>query len=360
MEPIFRTRGQDLSAAVLPAEWRGGVPAPEDAVSENLTPPRSPPLVGLALGHPPLGHAPPVGLGSFMDGYPAAAVGVAQTAILACPLPAAPRHLAALRVLTEEHIAVHGGLLRPLGPPHGAILIRTAREHVEALDAGLCLLLGEGAVARFDLPERADALSERLAADPRPAPAFAVALAAVARPLLRLAPAFHPEALDPEALAAVLATLDGEAPEPPPLLTLRLACLRDEAFLRFAARHRRRAGRDGAGLVAAVPLADLLAQPEAARRAAAALAHANHRLGAALPAHAWRLFDPRALPASLLVTPWDPLWHADEPALARAEPARILATGVDSAAALAACRAAGIGAVAGAAATRLLRAGPPA
>ena len=324
------------------------LPAPESHVSENLAHPRHAPL-SASPGAPGWGVIQPAG---------------AQTAILAASLQliATPR-LAALRLLAEEHVAAHGGTLRPLGKPPHALLVRTARDHAEALDARLRLLLGEDAVASFDLPEEADALSECVAervapkhlapkrlADERhgPEPGFAVALSSPLRPLLRLPPPFARETL-----AAALAELDAEPPDPPPLLALPLAALRDDAFLRFAARHRRRAGTDAGGLVAAVPLAELLAVPEAARRAQAALAHAGHRLAVALPPHALRLFDPSSIPASLLVTPWDPAWQRDDPALLRAGPARVLATGVDSPAALTACRTAGIGAIAGRATAHL-------
>ena len=60
--------------------------------------------------------------------------------------------------------------------------------------------------------------------------------------------------------------------------------------------------------------------------------------------------------AALLVAPWDPSWHRNDTALRRAGAARLLATGVDSAAALSACRAAWIGAITGRAAARLLAA----
>ncbi len=196
----------------------------------------------------------------------------------------------------------------------------------------------------------AEALSERLAAERHGTePGFAVALAAPSRPLLRLvAPLGH------ETLDATLAGLEALPAAPPPLLSLPLAALHDDAFLRFAARHRRRAGMQAQGLVAAIPFAELLAAPDTARRAAAALAHAGHRLAAALPAQALRLFDPSTMSVSLLVVPWDPAWQRGDAALLRATPARMLATGVDSVASLSACRAAGIGAVAGRATARLL------
>ncbi len=321
-----------------------------------------------AATHGPAAHGPATP-GLATPGLATLGVGLAhlagpETAVLAL-LPAtasrapATAHLgglrlAALRLLAEEHVALHGGVLLPLGTPPQALLIRTPRDHAEALDSRLRLLLGEDAVASFDLPERAEALSERLAAERgEPEPGFAVALTAPREPLLRVAPA-----LTRETLQTTLAALDALPPGPPPLLALPLACLRDEAFLGFAARHRRRVGANGAGLVAAVPLADLLAAPEAARRAAAALAHAGHRLGAALHPQALRLFDPSTIPASLLVTPWDSAWQRHDTALARAGAGRVLAMGVDSAAAVSTCRAAGIGAVAGRAAARLLAAPP--
>lgn len=283
-----------------------------------------------------------------------------ETAVLAMPSLAAHHtaatphfhrlRLAALRQLAEEHLAAHGGLLRPLASPPQALIIRTARDHAEALDNRLRLLLGEDAIASFDLPERTEALSERLAAEcSEREPGFAVSLAAPRHRLLRLAPA-----LTRDTLEKALAELDAWPLFPPPLLTLPLAALRDDAFLRFAARHRRRAGPRGEGLVAAVPLADLFAAPDVARRAAAALAHAGHRLAAALQPQALRLFDPTTVPASLLVTPWDPAWQRDDPALVRAGAERVLAMGVDSAAAISTCRAAGVGTVAGRAAARLL------
>jgi hypothetical protein len=348
------------------------LPAPENHVSENLAHPRHAPLLqagsglasaGLAnagLANAGLASAGLAGLG--LPGWGLSGWGLAQaagpeTAILATPSAAshaaAPR-FAALRLLAEEHVAAHGGSVRPLGTPPQALLVRTARDQAEALDARLRLLLGEDAVASFDLPEQAETLSERLTAErAAPEPGFAVSLASPSRPLLRLAPP-----LVHETLAAALAALDALPPAPPPLLALPLAALRDDAFLRFAARHRRRAGAGRDGLVAAVPLADLLASAHAAGRAAAALAHAGHRLAAALPPQALRLFDLSTIPVSLLVTPWDPAWECDDPALSRAGAARVLATGVDSAAAISACRAAGIGAVAGRAAARLLAANP--
>jgi hypothetical protein len=339
------------------------LPAPENHVSENLAHPRhatplpaGPGLPGSALVSAGMASAGLAGLGLpgwGLSGWGLAQVAGPETAILASPntasQAAAPR-FAALRLLAEEHVAAHGGSVRPLGTPPQALLVRTTRDQAEALDSRLRLLLGEDAVASFDLPEQADALSEHLTAErTAPDPGFAVSLAAPSRPLLRLTP---PVAR--ETLAAALAALETLPPAPPPLLTLPLAALRDDAFLRFAARHRRRAGADQGGLVAAVPLADLLTSAHAAGRAAAALAHAGHRLAAAMPPQALRLFDPSAIPASLLVTPWDPTWQCHDTALLRAGAARVLATGVDSAAAVSACRAAGIGAVAGRATARLL------
>lgn len=329
------------------------MPAPDHHVSENLALPRHAPAFLAGVGG--------VGSGWASSGWPAAGAAFSAVANLAGPETAivASSHgitaarLAALRLLADEHVATHGGALRLLVAPAPALLIRTARDHAEALDARLRLLLGEDAVTSFDVPEQAEALSEHLASERRAEPGFALSLAAPTRPLLRLAPPLEAATLD-----AILAELDAAPNAPPPLLTLPLTSLRDDAFLRFAARHRRRAGTDAEGLVAAVPLAELLAAPDAARRAAAALAHAGHRLAAALQPQALRLFDPSTTPASLLVTPWDPAWQRDDPALGRAGPARVLATGVDTAAAVSACRAAGIGAIAGRAAARLLATDP--
>ena len=345
------------------------LPAPESHVSENLAQRRHalpPPAVTGRSGHgSPAPGMPGLGLSILgAMGWGLNQLAGMETAILVIPHtaghqaavvpPATRQRLAALRLLAEEHVAAHGGVLRPLANPPEALLVRTARDHAEMLDTRLRLLLGEDAVASFDLPEQTEALSERLASERRaPDPGWAVALTTPARTLLRLSPP-----LTRETLATALADLDTSPTGPPPLLALPLAALRDEAFLRFAASHRRRAGASAEGLVAAVPLADLLAAPDAARRAAAALAHAGHRLGATLQPQALRLFDPSTIPASLLVTPWDPGWHRDDPALLRARPARVLATGVDSAAAVSACRAAGIGAIAGRAAARLLGAHP--
>ncbi|MDE2334975.1 MAG: hypothetical protein KGK10_10600 [Rhodospirillales bacterium] len=334
-------------------------------MSENLAPPRPAPrptgsgwpahttsVPGIA-GHG-VSKAASLGLSSPGWGQPPHRA-AAETAILAAPeindhaILAGSRG-AALRLLAEEHVAVHGGALRPLAHPSQAWLIRTAREHAEGLDARLRLLLGEHAVASFDLPEQAEALSERLAGERHVTePGFAVALDAPSRPWLRLVAPPAGEALD-----ATLSQLDPLPAVPPPLLHLPLAALHDEAFLRFAARHRRRAGTDAPGLVATIPFAELLAAPDAARRAAAALAHAGHRLAAALPPQALRLFDPSTIAASLLVLPWDPAWQPGDASLRRAGPARVIATGVDGVAALSSCRAAGIGAVAGRMAARLL------